>query len=71
VLLVLLLINGVISYIEERNAGNAIAALKNTLAPKCSVKRDGAWQTVEAKYLVPGDLITVKVYNLKRLSNLF
>lgn len=61
VLVALLLINGVIGFIEERNAGKAIAALKKSLAPKCSVKRDGVWQILEAKDLVPGDLITIKL----------
>jgi H+-transporting ATPase len=61
VLLALLIINGLIGYFEERNAGKAIAALKKSLAPKCSVKRDGAWQTIDARNLVPGDLITIKV----------
>ena len=61
VLLILLLINGLIGFFEERNAGKAIAALKMSLAPKCQVKRDNVWQTVDAKNLVPGDLITMKL----------
>jgi len=61
VLLLLLLINGFIGFFEERNAGNAINALKKSLAPKCSVMRDGVWQVVDAKDLVPGDFITVKL----------
>lgn len=61
VLLALLIINGLIGFFEERNAGKAIAALKKSLAPKCSVKRDGVWQTVDAQFLVPGDLITIKL----------
>jgi H+-transporting ATPase len=71
VLIVLLLINGLIGFIEERNAGNAIAALKKSLAPKCSCKRDGHWTVIDAKELVPGDLITMKVKpSLGILSNL-
>lgn len=41
VLMVLQIVNGTVGYIEEKNAGNAIAALKEKLAPQCVVKRDG------------------------------
>jgi len=61
VLVLLLFINGFIGFFEERNAGNAVNALKKSLAPKCSVMRDGVWQVIDAKDLVPGDFITVKL----------
>lgn len=35
-------------------------ALKNQLAPKCHVCRNGKWQDMPAKNLVPGDLIEVR-----------
>lgn len=41
VLVFLQIVNGCVGYVEERNAGNAIAALKQKLAPQCVVKRDG------------------------------
>ena len=49
VLLVLQLVNGTVGYFEERSAGDAISALKKSLAPKASVKRDGRFTTIEAK----------------------
>ncbi len=64
VLLALQIINGTVGWYEERNAGNAIAALKAQLAPKCYVKRDGRKQQVEARDLVPGDVIDVKLGNI-------
>jgi H+-transporting ATPase len=41
VLLILQFCNGLVGYVEETNAGNAIAALKERLAPECSVCRNG------------------------------
>ena len=49
VLLTLQAVNGVVGYFEERSAGDAIAALKKSLAPKANVKRDGKWQEVEVR----------------------
>ncbi|XP_042415747.1 plasma membrane ATPase-like isoform X2 [Zingiber officinale] len=60
-IVMLLLINSTISFIEENNAGNAAAALMSQLAPKAKVLRDGRWQEVEAEILVPGDVISIKL----------
>ena len=51
----------VVGYIEERNAGDAIAALKQQLAPQCHVCRNGKWNNMPARELVPGDLIELKL----------
>jgi H+-transporting ATPase len=55
------LINGVVAFYEEKNAGNAIDALKQSLAPRAVVKRDGRFVTVKARELVPGDLVALKL----------
>ncbi|GMJ11133.1 H(+)-ATPase 5 [Hibiscus trionum] len=60
-IIVLLVINSTISFIEENNAGNAAAALMANLAPKTKVLRDGRWSEQEASILVPGDIITIKL----------
>ncbi|GLT74715.1 hypothetical protein SLA2020_464980 [Shorea laevis] len=60
-IIVLLLINSTISFIEENNAGNAAAALMAGLAPKTKVLRDGRWSEQDASILVPGDIITIKL----------
>ncbi|KAL5771587.1 hypothetical protein ACOSP7_015741 [Xanthoceras sorbifolium] len=57
----LLVINSTISFIEENNAGNAVAALMAGLAPKTKVLRDGKWSEQEASILVPGDIISIKL----------
>ncbi|WOK96283.1 plasma membrane ATPase 4-like [Canna indica] len=60
-IVVLLIINSTISFIEENNAGNAAAALMAGLAPKAKVLRDRKWQEEEAAILVPGDIISIKL----------
>jgi H+-transporting ATPase len=61
IILVLLLANAVVGFWEEHEAGNAIAALKATLAIKARVIRDGKWITPPARELVPGDVIRVRL----------
>ena len=61
IILVLLLANAIVRFWEEHEAGNAIAALKATLAIKATVKRDGKWVTPAARELVPGDVIRVRL----------
>ncbi len=58
---VLLLSNALVGFWEERQAGNAIAALKAKLAIKARVKRDGKWVNPPAVDLVPGDLIRLSL----------
>nr|XP_029151167.1 ATPase 9, plasma membrane-type isoform X3 [Arachis hypogaea] len=60
-IVVLLIINSTISFIEENNAGNAAAALMAGLAPKTKVLRDGRWSEQDAAILVPGDIISIKL----------
>jgi len=58
---VLLLSNAVVGFWEERQAGNAIAALKAQLATTAKVIRDGKWGSPAARELVPGDVIRVRL----------
>ncbi|CAL9060210.1 unnamed protein product, partial [Musa banksii] len=60
-IVILLVINSTISFIEENNAGNAAAALMARLAPKTKVLRDGTWCEQDAAILVPGDIISIKL----------
>ena len=61
IILLLLIANAVVGFWEEREAGNAIAALKSKLAINARVKRDGKLITLAARELVPGDVIHVRL----------
>ncbi|CAF1954569.1 unnamed protein product [Rotaria magnacalcarata] len=60
-IILLLLANSIIGFVEQRNAGNAVKALMESLAPEAKVKRNGEWKVIEAATLVPGDIISVKL----------
>src|SRR5213594_4980934 len=53
----LLLFNALLGFWEEHEASNALDALKNSLALKARVLRDGQWQEIDARTLVPGDIV--------------
>ena len=61
IILVLLVGNGLIGFWEEYEAGEAIAALKAQLALNARVKREGQWQTIPARDLVPGDVVHLRL----------
>ena len=61
IILVLLVSNAVVGFWEERQAGDAIDALKARLAIKARVKRDGKWINPPARELVPGDAIRMRL----------
>jgi H+-transporting ATPase len=64
VILLMLFINAGVGFWQEFKADNAIALLKQRLALKARVKRDGVWKDIEARLLVPGDVVLVKLGNV-------
>jgi H+-transporting ATPase len=61
IILILLIMNAVVGFWEEYNAGNAIEALKKKLAMEARVRRDGKWKNIPARQLVPGDIIRLRL----------
>lgn len=61
IILVLLVFNALVGFWEEYQAGNAIAQLKKKLALKARVRRDGRWLLIEARELVPGDIVRLRL----------
>jgi H+-transporting ATPase len=61
VIMALLVMNAIVGFREEYQAGNVIAALKGKLAVQARVRRDGTWTTVPARELVPGDIIRLRI----------
>jgi Ca2+-transporting ATPase len=60
-ILVIVLLNGVLGFIQEWKAEKSIEALKQMLEPRCEVLRDGANQTIDARDLVPGDILLLNI----------
>ena len=61
VIAAMLLINAGVGFFEEKNADDAIQALKQRLAPSARVRRDGKWINLPARDLVPGDLVRIRI----------
>jgi H+-transporting ATPase len=57
ILFFILFANASIAFYEITKSGNAVAALRASLKPLATVKRDGTWKTQDASTLVPGDLV--------------
>jgi H+-transporting ATPase len=57
ILMFILFGNASIAFYEITKAGDAVAALKASLKPEATVKRDGKWSTIDASLLVPGDMV--------------
>ncbi len=60
-IVVILVLNGVLGFVQEWRAEQAIEALQKLLALEARVVRDGREQEVDATELVPGDLIAVEI----------
>ena len=59
VILAVLGVNAVIGAFQEGRAERSMAALRRLAAPRARVVRDGAEETVEARLVVPGDLLVL------------
>merc|ERR1719443_506044 len=49
--------NASIGFYETTKAADAVDALKKSLKPKATVKRDGKWQVIDGTTVVPGDMV--------------
>merc|ERR1711988_482847 len=49
--------NAGIGFYETTKAADAVEALKKSLRPKATVKRDGKWQVIDGTTVVPGDMV--------------
>jgi H+-transporting ATPase len=55
----LLLLNACVGFIQEYHAGNIVDSLRETLALKATVIRNGHKFEIRAEEVVPGDVILV------------
>jgi Ca2+-transporting ATPase len=57
VIIVILLINSVLGFVQEYRAEKALQALKELASPTALVLRSGSEKKISSKLLVPGDII--------------
>ncbi|MEM1429886.1 MAG: HAD-IC family P-type ATPase [Pseudomonadota bacterium] len=60
VILAVVLVNAAIGFVQEGRAEQALAAIKDMLAPEARVLRDGRRALVPAEHLVPGDVVLLE-----------
>jgi P-type Ca2+ transporter type 2C len=63
-IIVILVLNGGIGFVQEYRAERAIAALRKMAATSARVAREGAVQTLFATELVPGDVVVLEAGNI-------
>ena len=56
----IVLLNGVMGYIQQARAEQAVAALQQISAAHANVVRDGAPQSIAAAEIVPGDIVLIE-----------
>ncbi|RMD68504.1 MAG: hypothetical protein D6819_09200, partial [Gammaproteobacteria bacterium] len=60
-ILAIVVLNGILGFTQEWKAEKAIEALRRMLAPKCRVIREGKTLTLDARALVPGDIVLLAI----------
>jgi H+-transporting ATPase len=61
IIVIMLVLNAIVGFWQEYKADNAIELLKQKLALKARIKRDGKWQMMPARELVPGDVVRIRL----------
>ncbi|NLM43995.1 MAG: calcium-translocating P-type ATPase, PMCA-type [Clostridiales bacterium] len=59
-ILVIIVLNSILGFIQEYKAERSIEALMELSAPGAKVVREGKINTINAKYVVPGDLLVIE-----------
>lgn len=61
IIFALLTINAIIGFMQSRGSQKAVELLKQRLAIKAKVLRNGDWKLIESSEIVPGDVVVVKL----------
>lgn len=61
VILGVVLINSIIGYIQEGKAEKALDSIRKMMSAKATVIRDGQRKEIDARLLVPGDVVSLKM----------
>ncbi len=60
-ILAIVVLNGILGFVQEFKAEKAIEALRKMLTPRCRVVRDGSETEIDAVELVPGDIVLLEI----------
>jgi len=60
-ILAIVILNGILGFVQEYKAEKAIEALQQMLSPVCKVLRDGKEKEIDASHLVPGDIVLLEI----------
>ncbi|MGP1254314.1 MAG: cation-transporting P-type ATPase [Kiloniellales bacterium] len=60
VILAVVVVNAAIGFVQEGKAEQALKAIRDMLAPKATVLRDGRRRTIAGEEIVPGDLVILE-----------
>lgn len=60
VILAVVIVNAVVGFVQEGKAEDALAAIRDMIAPQASVLRDGVRTSVPMANLVPGDVVLIE-----------
>ncbi|HJU45810.1 MAG TPA: cation-translocating P-type ATPase [Chitinophagaceae bacterium] len=64
IILVIILLNAIVGFIQEYRAENAMQALKQLATPSTTVIREGQTLSIPSSELVPGDMVLLEAGNL-------
>ena len=64
VILIIVMLNAIIGFVQEYRAGKAMEALKKMSAHSATVLREGTPVQVDASHLVPGDVVNLEAGNM-------
>ncbi len=60
-IMAIVVLNAILGFIQEWKAEKSLEALAQMLAPQCTVIRNGHEQQIEARLLVPGDVVVLEI----------
>lgn len=60
VILGVVVVNAIVGFVQEGKAEKALDAIRDMISPHAHVVRDGERQAIDARHIVPGDLVVVE-----------
>lgn len=70
VIIGMLMLNAAVGWYQEKQAADVVASLKGDIAMRCTVVRGGQEETILARELVPGDIVSLAHHPLADTTDL-